>query len=64
MQSTPSSPSHPGSLWPGSIAPDRVLSMGKIELFDIKQSANLRKIELLEIELFIHLTKCKQIVDV
>ena len=25
----------PGHLWPGVEAPDRVLSMGKIELFDI-----------------------------
>ena len=25
----------PGSLWPGVVAPDRVLSMGQIELFDI-----------------------------
>ena len=32
MQRTPSLPSLPGSLWPGVIAPDRVLSMGQIEL--------------------------------
>ena len=25
----------PGSLWPGVVAPDRALSMGQIELFDI-----------------------------
>ena len=31
MQSTPSLP----SLWPRVVAPDRVLSMSKIELFDI-----------------------------
>ena len=30
----------PGSLWPGVVAPDRVPSMGQIELFDIKLSAN------------------------
>ena len=24
----------PGSLWPGEVAPDKVLSMGQIELFD------------------------------
>ena len=30
--STPSLPSLPGPLWPGVVAPDRVLSMGKIEL--------------------------------
>ena len=32
MQSTPSFPSLPGPLWPGVVAPDRVLSMGQIEL--------------------------------
>ena len=32
MQSTPSLPSLLGSLWPGVVAPDRVLSMGRIEL--------------------------------
>ena len=35
MQSTPSLPSLPGRLWPGVVAPDRVLSMGQIDLFDI-----------------------------
>ena len=28
MQSTPSLPLLPGSLWPGMVAPDRALSMG------------------------------------
>ena len=32
MQSTPSLPSLPGPLWPGVVGPDRVLSMGQIEL--------------------------------
>ena len=32
MQSTPSLPSFPGSLWLGVVAPDRVISMGQIEL--------------------------------
>ena len=32
MRSTPSLPSLPGPLWPGVVAPDRVLSMGQIEL--------------------------------
>ena len=32
MQSTPSFPSLPGPLWPAEVAPDRVLSMGHIEL--------------------------------
>ena len=32
MQSTPPLPSLPGPLWPGVVVPDRVLSMGQIEL--------------------------------
>ena len=32
MQSTPSLPSFPGQFWPVVVAPDRVLSMGQIEL--------------------------------
>ena len=32
MRSTSSLPSLPGPLWPGVVAPDRALSMGKIEL--------------------------------
>ena len=36
MRSTPSLPSLSGPLWTGVVAPDRVISMGKIELFDIK----------------------------
>ena len=35
MWSTPSLPSLPGPLWPGVVAPDRVLSMSQKELFDI-----------------------------
>ena len=35
MWSTPSLPSLLGPLWLGVIAPDRVLCMGQIELFDI-----------------------------
>ena len=35
MQSTSSLPSLPGPLWPGVVAPDRVLSMGQIELKSI-----------------------------
>ena len=31
-QSTPSLPSLPGQIWPGVVAPDRVLSVGQIEL--------------------------------
>ena len=32
MQNTPSLPLNPGPLWPGVIAPDRVLSTGQIEV--------------------------------
>ena len=32
MWSAPLWPSLPGSLWPGVVAPDRVLSMGQIEV--------------------------------
>ena len=32
IQSIPSLPSLTGPLWPGAVAPDRVLSMGRIEL--------------------------------
>ena len=32
MQSTPSLPSLPGLLWPGEVAPDRILSIGQMEL--------------------------------
>ena len=35
IQSTPLLPLLPGPLWPGVVAPDKVLSMGQIELFDI-----------------------------
>ena len=31
MRSTPLLPSIPGPLWPGVVAPDRVLSMAQIE---------------------------------
>ena len=32
MRSTPLLPSLPGPFWPGVVAPDRVQSMGQIEL--------------------------------
>ena len=35
LQCTLSLPSLPGPLWPGVVAPDRVLSMGQIEMSDI-----------------------------
>ena len=37
MQSTPLLPSFRGPLWPGVVAPDRVLSTGQIEQFKIEQ---------------------------
>ena len=36
MQNTPSLSSLPGPLWSGMIAPDNVLSMSQLELFDIQ----------------------------
>ena len=35
MQSTPSLPLLLGPLWSGVVAPDKVQSMGQIELFDM-----------------------------
>ena len=35
MRGTPSLSSLPGPLWPEEVAPDRVLSMGRIEQFNI-----------------------------
>ena len=35
VQSTSSLPSLLGPLWPGMVAPDKILSMGQIELFDV-----------------------------
>ena len=32
MRSTPLLPSLPGPVWPGVVAPDKVLSMGQIEI--------------------------------
>ena len=38
MRSTPSLPSLPRPIWPGVVAPERVLSLGQIELYtDSKQ---------------------------
>ena len=35
MQSTPLLPLFPGLLWPGVVAPYRIVSVGEIELLDI-----------------------------
>ena len=53
MCSTPSLPLLPGPLWPEIVAPDRVIAIGQIELFDFwtVQTKDLCLIELLEIEL-------------
>ena len=61
IQSNPSLPSLTGPLWPGVGVPDRVLSISHIELFDIQnvKTNDLWKIKLSEIELFDHLTGCK-----
>ena len=40
MQSTPSSLSLPGPLWPGVAAPDRVISIGQIELNCVRMLSN------------------------
>ena len=63
MRSTPSLPSLPGSLWLGVVAPDKILCMGQIALFNIL-TVYLCNTELLEIKLFDHLTVCKQMTDV
>ena len=65
MQNTPSLPSISNPLRPGMVAPDKVLSMGQRELWHSNSQTNdLSKIELLEIELFNHLTMCKQMTNV
>ena len=64
MQSTTSLPSLQGFLWFGMVAPpEMVFSMSQKELFDI-QTNDLCEIELLKMELFHHLTVCKQMTDV
>ena len=55
MQSAPSLPSLPGSLWLGVKAPERVLSVDQIELNSIPMLT-----ELFELEQFCHLTVYKQ----
>ena len=64
MRSSPSLPSFAGPLWPGVVAPNRFLSMGQVEQFDCVKANDLGLIELFEIELFDHVTVCKQMTDV
>ena len=54
MQSTPSLP-----LLPGPIRQDGVLYPGQVELLDLL-TVYLWWTELIEVELFLHLTVCKQ----
>ena len=77
MWSTPSYPSLPGPIWPGSLAPDRVLSRDQIELKCYYAKLTCLKLttftfftltvwlncvlELFKIELFCHLTVCKKL---
>ena len=55
MQSTPLLLSLPGQLWPEVIPPDRVQSMGQIEL-----NCVLMLNWIIWNQLFLHLTVCKQ----
>ena len=65
MQSTPSLPSHPGPLWPGVLAPERVLwvkkncltfKLSEIKWFKLNWIASNRTVY--------HLTACKQMTDI
>ena len=67
MLSTPSIPLLRGPLWAGVIAPDRVLSMGQIELFDIKiecKQMAYANLNCLKQNCFDLLTVCKQMIAV
>ena len=66
MWSVPLLPSLPVPLWPGVVTPDRVLSMGQIELFDIQTEGKQMTYAKLnfEIKFFDHLTVCKQMTDI
>ena len=59
MQSTPSLPLRPGPLWPGVVAPDRVLSMGQIEQTVYKQMTDV-KLWLLYSNIWNYLPVCKK----
>ena len=54
MRSTPSLPSLPGPLWPGVVAPDRVLSLSRIELI-----YNYAKLNCLKLTIFTFGQMCK-----
>ena len=59
MWSTSSLALLPGSLWPGVVVPDRVLSMGQIEQTVCKQMTDV-KLWLLYRNTWNHLTVCKK----
>ena len=63
MLSTPSLPLLPSALWPGVVAPDRILSMGQIVWYLNCVQKNNKEIELLEIELFDPLTVYNQMTN-
>ena len=63
MQSALSLPSLLGPLWPGVVVLDNVQSMNQIEVFDI-WTMYLCQTDLFGIELFLHLTVCKEMTDV
>ena len=61
MWSTPLFPPLPASLQLGVVGPDRVLSMGHIELFDFKlRTYFLKLLNFLKKKCFLNLTVCKQ----
>ena len=64
--SNPLLPLLPGLVWPEVVAPNRVLSIDQILLFDILnwvQTNDLCKIEFFKIKLIDHLIVCKQMTD-
>ena len=65
MWCTPSLSLHPGPLWSGEVASDRVLCMGQKTVWHLNwvKSNDSCWIELFEIELFDQLTMCKQLTD-
>ena len=53
----------PSPLWPGVVAPDRIQSMGQIELFDIQtvcKQMTYAKLNVLKRELFVNFTVYKK----
>ena len=64
IQSIPSLSLLPGPLWPGVVAPDRVLSVAQITFNSQTECKQMIcQTELFEIEPFDHLTVCKHMID-